>query len=145
MSGMSDSSDLQSLLARLPHRPPMRLIEHLDEVERGTRAVARRLVRPDDWFLEGHFPGEPIVPAIVHVELIAQAGGLAGAALSDFPRLRLAAIHEFKFASSAVPGDELVVTATVRGRMGGLVRIEGEVAVGTRSVARGSLTLASIA
>jgi 3-hydroxyacyl-[acyl-carrier-protein] dehydratase len=137
-----------ALLARLPHQPPMRLIERIERIEPGELAIASRTARADDWYFEGHFPGEPVVPAVVLVELLAQTGGLAAA--SDAARgeaslrMRLAALGSFKFPAAAGSGVELVATAAVRGRMGPLVRIEGDVTADGRLVASGSLTLAEV-
>jgi 3-hydroxyacyl-[acyl-carrier-protein] dehydratase len=131
-------------LDALPHRPPMRLVERVEHVRPGDVAVASRVARAGDWYFDGHFPGEPVVPAVVLVELLAQVGGLAAA--SDDSRnpplrLRVAAFGGFKFPAAAGPGALLVATATVRGRLGPLVRVEGEVTADGRVVAIGSLTL----
>ncbi len=138
---------LQPLLSLLPHRPPMRLVEEIVEIVPGHRAVTRRVARPGDWFFDGHFPGQPVIPAIALVELLAQTGGLAAGAPpsgSDSRplQLRVAALGPFKFPAGAGPGVGLEATARVVGTIGGLFKIEGEVTADGRLVATGSLTLA---
>ena len=125
----------------------MRLVEEIIEIVPGARAVTRHLARPDDWFFDGHFPGQPVIPAIALVELLAQTGGLAAGAPAsgeDAPplQLRVAALGPFKFPAGAGPGVTLEADARVVGAIGGLYKIEGEVRADTRLVASGSLTLA---
>jgi 3-hydroxyacyl-[acyl-carrier-protein] dehydratase len=136
-------------LSLLPHGLPMRLVEEVVSVEPGTVAVTRRRTRDDDFFFQGHFPGNPVVPAVVLVELLAQTGGLAAGAPPPgaVPRvtgMRVAALGAFKFPVGCGVNVTLEATARVAGRMGRLWKIEGEVTADGVRVAVGSLTLAEV-
>jgi 3-hydroxyacyl-[acyl-carrier-protein] dehydratase len=135
------------LIDCLPHQPPMRLIEEVVEIQHGESATGRRRTKPDDFYFQGHFPNQPVVPAVILIELLAQTGGIAAAApppgTSAKPtQLRVAAIGPFKFPAAAGSGATLEARARVAGRMGGLIKIEGTVTADSVLVATGSLTLA---
>jgi 3-hydroxyacyl-[acyl-carrier-protein] dehydratase len=132
----------------LPHQPPMRLVEEIADLVAGESARGLRVARPGDWYFQGHFPDDPVVPAIVLIELLAQTGGLAVASgdqrSAPGQALRVAAIGPFKFPGSARPHQRLDARARVVGRIGGLIKIEGEVLADGVQVAVGSVTLADI-
>ena len=131
----------------LPHQPPMRLVEEIADLVPGASARGLRRARPGDWYFQGHFPGDPVVPAIVLIELLAQAGGIAAATGGDPGAgrgLRVAAIGPFRFPSAARPDQLLDARARVVGRIGRIVKIEGEVLADGTTVASGSVTLADV-
>jgi 3-hydroxyacyl-[acyl-carrier-protein] dehydratase len=130
--------------AILPHREPFLLLDEVTEIEPGVRVVARKHVRDDEWYLAGHFPGNPIMPGVLMVEALAQTGAVA--VLSEEAnkgKLALfAGIDDVRFKRLVRPGDTLeleCVLERVRGPVGrGKARatVDGELAV------RGTLTFA---
>jgi 3-hydroxyacyl-[acyl-carrier-protein] dehydratase len=131
-------------IAALPHQPPMRLLDEVVEVVRGVSATARRSTGPDDFYFQGHFPGQPIVPAVILVEMLAQTGGIAIASANEaqVPQLRVAALGPFKFPAAAAPPAVLEATARVAGQFGGVFKVEGQVMADGVLVATGSVMLA---
>ena len=136
-----DRSEIEAIL---PHREPFLLIDEVVELEPGSHVVARKKVRPDEWYLSGHFPGRPIMPGVLIVEAMAQTGAVA--VLSEEEnrgRLALfAGIDGVRFKRIVEPGDQLELTCDlekVRGPIGkgrAEARVDGELA------ARGTLTFA---
>jgi 3-hydroxyacyl-[acyl-carrier-protein] dehydratase len=130
--------------AIIPHREPFLLLDEVTLLEPGVRVVAKKTVREDEWYLPGHFPGRPIMPGVLMVEALAQAGAVAVLA-EDANRGKLvlfAGIDDVRFKRIVAPGDELELTCElekVRGPIGrGRVTatVAGELAV------RGTLTFA---
>lgn len=128
----------------LPHREPFLLLDSVVEFEPGKRVVARKVVRDDEWYLRGHFPGRPVMPGVLIVEAMAQTGAVAVLAQEE-NRGRIAffaGIDDCRFKRIVEPGDELELTcelARVRGLIG---RGKAEARVGGELAARGTLTFA---
>ena len=135
---------MQAALSNLPHGPEFCFIDTLDALVPGQSGAARYLLRGDEAFLAGHFPGAPLMPGVLMVEAIAQLGGVVAQADPGIPPLcilRLAAIHSAKITGAAVPGQTLLLQVAVLGRMGGLVQIEGQACIGSQLVLTTRVTL----
>ncbi len=130
--------------AILPHREPFLLIDEVTELEPGRRVVARRDVKADDWWFPGHFPGRAVMPGVLIVEAMAQAGAVA-VLIEEKNRGKIAffaGIDDCRFKRVVEPGDVLTLTCdidTVRGPIG---RGRATAHVGSELAARGTLTFA---
>ena len=130
--------------AILPHREPFLLIDEVIELEPGERVVARKTVRPDEWYLAGHFPGRPVMPGVLIVEAMAQTGAVAVLSQEENRgRLALfAGIDDVRFKRIVVPGDELELECTIDTVRGPIGRGKATAKVGGELAARGTLTFA---
>ncbi len=75
---MSEAYDIPRILAALPHRYPMLLVDRVEEVIIGERIRAIKAVTFNEGFFQGHFPGKPIMPGVLQIEALAQAAGILG-------------------------------------------------------------------
>lgn len=128
----------------IPHREPFLLLDEVVVLEPGVRVVARKRVRDDEWYLPGHFPGRPIMPGVLMVEALAQAGAVA--VLSE-PENRgklvlFAGIDDVRFKRIVQPGDELELTCELEKVRGPIGRGRATATVGGAVAVRGTLTFA---
>jgi 3-hydroxyacyl-[acyl-carrier-protein] dehydratase len=128
----------------LPHRDPFLLLDEIVELEPGLRAVARKRVRDDEWYLAGHFPGRPIMPGVLIVEAMAQTGAVAVLAeVENRGKLALfAGIDDVRFKRIVEPGDELELTCELERVRGPIGRGKARATVDGQLAARGVLTFA---
>ncbi len=130
--------------AILPHRPPFLLIDEVVELEPGSRVVARKHVRDDEFWTTGHFPGRPVMPGVLIVEAMAQAGAVA--VLSEEEnRGRIAffaGIDDVRFKRIVEPGDELELECHLERIRGPIGRGRATAKVDGKLAARGVLTFA---
>ncbi len=132
------------LVGLLPHRPPFRFVDAVDACDPGTAVTARwRTTGEEPWFA-GHFPGNPVVPGVLQLEALAQAGAVAVLS-EDENRGRIAlfaGIDDVRFKRVVRPGEELTLEClleTVRGPIG---RGKARATVGGELAVRGTLTFA---
>ncbi len=130
--------------AILPHREPFLLLDEVIELDPGHRVVARREVRADDWWVPGHFPERPVMPGVLIVEAMAQAGAVA-VLVQEENRGRIAffaGIDDCRFKRVVSPGDMLRLTCEIDAVRGPIGRGKATAHVGEELAARGTLTFA---
>jgi 3-hydroxyacyl-[acyl-carrier-protein] dehydratase len=136
-SPSANTLDIQQIMSILPHRYPLLLIDRVLEMERKTRIVAIKNVTINEPHFAGHFPDFPIMPGVLIVEAIAQAGGallLTEIPDRDSKLMVFTGIDSAKFRRPVVPGDQLRIEVTVLNwrtnavRMRGIATVEGKTA-----------------
>ena len=95
----------------IPHRYPMLLIDRVEELEAGKSIKAKKNVSVNEPFFQGHFPHEPVMPGVLIVEAMAQAGAVALLSMEEFKgkTAHFGGIDKAKFRKKVVPGDTLVL------------------------------------
>lgn len=130
--------DIRAIEALLPHRPPFLLLDHVDAVS-DDEIVARKAVSSDDWFFRGHFPGHPVMPGVLIVEALAQAGAVLAARQSRFDPatqvMYFMAIEKARFRKPVLPGDLLKLRVVPLRKGSSIWKMRGEASVGDVVVA----------
>ncbi len=126
-------------LARLPHGEAFRFVSRVDEVRPGEWAKGAWVVRGDEAFFAGHFPGRPMVPGVLIAEALAQLSGIAGAS-EGASQGKLAQV-DVRFEQTVVPPAEIELEARVTGTLGPLQLCEVSAKVKGVVVARGTIAL----
>src|SRR5512133_4254832 len=135
--------DIEEILAILPHRYPFLLIDRVIDIVRKKRIVAIKNVTVNEPFFTGHFPNYPIMPGVLIVEAIAQAGGallLTEVEDRDDKLMVFTGIERARFRRPVMPGDQLRMEVEVKAWRGTAVRMEGKVFVGEKRVAEATVT-----
>jgi 3-hydroxyacyl-[acyl-carrier-protein] dehydratase len=109
---------LQQILAAIPHRPPMLLLDEVLEWE-SERIVCRKTFRPDEWFFQGHYPDFPLVPGVLLCEASMQAGAVLLSKISSASGVPVAGrLNDVKFKRMVRPGDTIHLDVALDERMG---------------------------
>jgi beta-hydroxyacyl-ACP dehydratase FabZ len=133
---------IREIMELLPHRYPFLLVDRIVEWDPGKRIVGIKNVTINEPFFQGHFPGHPIMPGVLIVEALAQAGGiLALKAMGGGKRIAyFTGIDNCKFRRPVVPGDQLRLEITVIARKGPMWKMHGEALVNGVIAAKGDVT-----
>ena len=138
--------DIRAIERILPHRYPFLLVDRVDEIG-DDKIVARKLVSRNEPHFNGHFPGHPVMPGVLIIEALAQAGALLAAQLVGFDPatqvIYFMAIDKAKFRKPVVPGDALSLEVVPLRKGGVIWKMRGEAKVDGVVVAEAEL-LASI-
>jgi len=127
----------------IPHRPPFLLVDEILELEPGKRVVGRREIRADDWWFPGHFPERPVMPGVLTIEAIAQAGAVAVLA-DEANRGKIpvfAGIDGCRLKRVVEPGDILTLECEFVRVRGPIAKGEGRALVGDELAAEAMLTV----
>ena len=134
----------KEILDIIPHRPPFMLIDTIEELEEGVRAVGKKCVSFNEPYFAGHFPGNPVMPGVLIIEALAQTGAVAMLGLPEWngKTAYFVGIDKAKFKQKVVPGDVLMLETKI-------VRVKGPIGVGEavatvngKVVAKAELTFA---
>ena len=115
----------QQIMEILPHRNPFLLIDTIEELVPGEKAVAKKNVTMNEPYFMGHFPGNPVMPGVLIIEALAQTGAVAILCQDEWKgkTAYFAGINNAKFKQKVVPGDTLELTTEI-------IKVKGPIGVG---------------
>lgn len=115
----------KEIMEIIPHRHPFLLIDSIEELEEGVRAVGKKCVSFNEPYFAGHFPGNPVMPGVLIIEALAQVGAVAALGLPEWKgkTAYFAGIDKARFKQKVCPGDVLMLETK-------LVKVKGPVGVG---------------
>ena len=128
----------------IPHRYPFLLIDKIEELEPGIRAVGYKNVTMNEYFFQGHFPTEPVMPGVLIIEALAQVGAVSVLSLPENKGkiAYFAGINNAKFRQKVVPGDVLRLEVEIIKRKGPIGIGKAIATVDGKKVAEAEVTFA---
>ena len=139
--------DITEILRYLPHRYPFLLVDRVLECHPGESIKALKNVTYNEPFFPGHFPGRPVMPGVMIIEALAQATGIlafvsAGVVPNHETKFYFVGIDKARFRKPVVPGDQLILSATVQRALRGIWKFETMALVGDVEVAHAEMMVA---
>lgn len=115
----------KEIMEIIPHRHPFMLIDTIEELEEGVRALGKKCVSFNESYFAGHFPGNPVMPGVLIVEALAQVGAVALLGLPEWKgkTAYFAGINKARFKQKVLPGDVLMLETKI-------VKVKGPIGVG---------------
>jgi 3-hydroxyacyl-[acyl-carrier-protein] dehydratase len=140
--------DVRRIMEMLPHRYPFLLVDRVVSFESGVGLTAYKNVTMNEGFFQGHFPGQPIMPGVLILEALAQAGGIFVIKTLDIPSadklFLFTGIDEAKFRRPVVPGDKLMLQAQLVRHKMNIWKMRGTATVDGELVAEGVFSAAVV-
>jgi len=140
---MDKVADIQAIMNYLPHRYPFLLVDRVLEIVPGEKIVALKNVTMNEPFFQGHFPGTPIMPGVLIIEAMAQAGGVLFS--SEQKKEKHGSLFYFmgmdnvKFRKPVVPGDQIIFEVKIIRQRPKVVKMAGIATVDQKIVAEAEL------
>lgn len=134
--------NIQKIMEVLPHRYPFLLVDRIEEVEEGVKAIGYKNVTINEPFFQGHFPGHPIMPGVLIVEAMAQVGGAFVTVVDKLDDDRVTyfvGIDKARFRKPVLPGDVLRMELELVSRRRGIYQFNGKAYVEDTLVAEAVL------
>ena len=134
----------KEIMEIIPHRSPMLLIDTIEELEVGKRAVGKKCVTYNEPFFAGHFPQEPVMPGVLIIEALAQTGAVAALSCEEFKgkTAYFGGIKNARFKRKVVPGDVLTLEVELISQRGPLGTAKAKATVDGKTAAIAELTFA---
>ena len=134
----------QEIMQIIPHRYPFLMIDTIEELEEGVRALGKKCVSGNEPYFQGHFPGNPVMPGVLIMEALAQVGAVAILSRPEWKghTAYFAGIDKAKFRKKVVPGDVLLLETVIVKAKGPMGAGRARAFVEGRLVAEAELTFA---
>ncbi len=134
--------DREQIKKLLPHRDPFLFVDEIIEVIPGKSVIGKKIVRKDEFFFKGHFPGLPIFPGVILIETLAQVSAFIILTMPGKENLfgLFTGVDKFRFKQVVKPGDILIIKSHVVSYGHRMAKSEGKIYVDDRVVAEGSVS-----
>lgn len=138
--------DIKEIEKIIPQRPPFLMIDKVEEYVPGEKAIAYKNVNINEWYFQGHFPENPIMPGVLITEALAQTGAVAILSMEENKGMNalFGGIDKMRFKKIVIPGDVLKLEVKIIKKKGPIGIGEAVATVDGKIVAKGELTFAIV-